>query len=192
VLYLPRLDELKGNKVMNRILRPVILIPALAGLICSFLVFHTIWQKRKLDRPSIDSAGVGLPLPKGRIVNLRTNQDDFEKISRGKVLLVFLTRGCDACRKEIPNISKALPSLTPRISVYGVYVEDRGDVESFIQENQITFPVLLDVGGRIFASLHITLIPAKVLLEDGTITKIWFGSSPNESTLIRDVMEVRK
>ena len=126
------------------------------------------------------------------MINLRTNQDDFEKVSRGKVLLVFLTRGCDACRKEIPNISKALPSLTTTTSVYGVYVEDRSDVESFIQENQITFPVLLDVGGRIFANLHITLIPAKVLLDDGTITKIWFGSSPNESTLIRDVMEVRK
>lgn len=123
------------------------------------------------------------------MINLQTNQDDYEKLMKGKVLLVFLTRGCDACQKEIPNIAAALPSLTPRMAVYGVYVEERSEVASFVQENQITFPVLLDSGGRIFAGLGITLIPAKVLLEDGKITKKWFGSSPSKSALIKDVGE---
>ncbi|MGZ5435823.1 MAG: peroxiredoxin family protein [Pyrinomonadaceae bacterium] len=126
------------------------------------------------------------------MINLQTNQDDYEKLTKGKVLLVFLTRGCDACKKEIPNITQALPSLVPKMSVYGVYVEERGDVDRFIKENQITFPVLLDTGGRIFADLHITLIPAKVLIENGTITKTWFGNSPNKSAFIKDVGEVEQ
>ena len=63
-------------------------------------------------------------------------------------------------------------------------------MDQFIQENQITFPILLDKGGRIFAGLGITLIPAKVLIVNGTITKIWFGSSPSTSALIRDLGEV--
>jgi hypothetical protein len=51
---------------------------------------------------------------------------------------------------------------------------------------------LLDSGGRVFAGLGKTLIPAKVLLEDGTITKIWYGSSPSKSALIKDVGEVER
>ncbi len=129
-------------------------------------------------------------LPKGKMINLQTNQDDYEKLKTGKVLLVFLTRGCDACKKEIPNITQALPSLVSKVAVYGVYVEDRSKVERFVQENQIEFPVLLDSGGRVFAGLGISFIPAKVLIENGTITRTWFGSSPSKSALIRDVGEV--
>lgn len=125
-------------------------------------------------------------------MNLRTKEDDFEKLRKGKVLLVFLTLGCGACKKEIPNVSDALPFLDHRISIYAVYVEEQNNVERFIQESQISFPVLLDVGGRVFAGLHVTLIPTKVLMEDGIITKIWFGSSPNKSTLIRDLGEVER
>jgi peroxiredoxin len=82
--------------------------------------------------------------------------------------------------------------LVPKIAVYGVYIEERSEVERFVQENQIRFPILLDVGGRVFGRLGITLIPAKVLIEDGTITKTWFGSSPSKSALIEDVGEVER
>lgn len=126
------------------------------------------------------------------MINLQTNQDDSEKLKKGKVLLVFLTRGCDACKKEIPNITQALPSLVPKMAVYGVYIEERSEVAAFVEENQIRFPILLDSGGRIFAGLGKTLIPAKVLLEDGAITKIWYGSSPSKSALIKDVGEVER
>lgn len=126
------------------------------------------------------------------MINLQTNQDDYEKLKKGKVLLVFLTTDCDACKKEIPNISQALPSLAPKMAIYGVCIEGRDKVASFVEENQIRFPILLDGGGRIFAGLGIKLIPAKILIEDGTITKTWVGSSPSKSALIKDVGEVER
>ncbi|HUQ32719.1 MAG TPA: TlpA disulfide reductase family protein [Pyrinomonadaceae bacterium] len=177
---------------MKRILRPIIVLPVLAGIISFSLIFLKIWERRKENLLFKDSSASNSSLPKGRLINLQTNQDDYEKLKKGKVLLVFLTRGCDACKKEIPNIAQALPNLVPRMAVYGVYIEERSEVASFVQENQITFPVLLDNGGRIFGALGITLIPAKVLIENGTITKTWFGSSPNKSALIKDVGEVER
>ena len=103
--------------------------------------------------------------------------------------MVFFTTGCNACKKEIPNITQALPSLVPKMAVYGVFVEARSEVEPFVRENQIKFPILLDAGGRVFAGLGIALIPAKVLVENGKITKTWFGSSPNVLALIKDAGE---
>lgn len=177
---------------MKRILKPIIILPVVAGIVSSFLIFLTIWERGKEQLRFQQSSAPSSSLPRGRMINLQTKQDDYEKLNKGKVLLVFLTRGCDACQKEIPNISQALPSLVPRMSVYGVYIEDQTEVASFVQENHITFPVLLDSGGRVFAGLGIKLIPTKVLLQDGTITKIWVGSSPSKSALIKDVGEVER
>jgi thiol-disulfide isomerase/thioredoxin len=177
---------------MRRILTPIIFLPALIGIITSFFIFLKIWEKRKENPRPQGTSVSGSSLPKGKMINLQTNQDDYEKLKKGKVLLVFLTRGCDACKKEIPNIAQALPSLVPKMDVYGVYLEERSIVDRFVRENQIEFPILLDSGGRMFAGLGITLIPAKVLIEDGTITKTWFGSSPSKSALIKDVGEVER
>jgi peroxiredoxin len=177
---------------MKRILRPIIIFPALIGIISSFIIFLTIRERRKENLSSKSPPASGSSLPKGRMINLQTNQDDYEKLKKGKVLLVFLTRSCDACNKEIPNIAQALPSLVPKMAVYGVYIEERSEVASFVQENPMPFPILLDSSGRVFAGLGIKLIPAKVLIEDGTITKIWFGSSPSKSALIKDVGEVER
>lgn len=33
-------------------------------------------------------------------------------------------------------------------------------------------------------------MPTKVLLENGIVTKIWYGSSPDKSALIQDIGEV--
>jgi hypothetical protein len=35
-------------------------------------------------------------------------------------------------------------------------------------------------------------MPTKVLLQDGVITKIWYGTSPDKTSLIRDVGEVER
>jgi peroxiredoxin len=177
---------------MRRILRSIIILPALVGLIVSFLIFLKAWEKRKLNPAAQPVAVLGSSLPRGKMINLETYQDEYHRLNKGKVLLVFLTTGCAACRKELPNIRQALPTLTPRMTVYGVFVEERSEVQSFIQENQMKFPILLDVGGRVFAGLGITLIPAKVLIEDGKITKKWFGSSPSAVALIKDVEGVER
>jgi hypothetical protein len=105
---------------MRRILRPIIILPVLVGIVSSFLIFLSMWERRKEKLLFKDSSSPISSLPKGRMINLQTNQDDSEKLKKGKVLLVFLTRGCDACKKEIPNIAQALPSLVPKMAVYGV------------------------------------------------------------------------
>lgn len=175
---------------MRRNSKTIIIVPALIGIITAFFIFLKVSEKRKFNSRVQGINVSSSSLPKGKMINLQTNQDDYEKLKRGKVLLIFLTRGCEACKKEIPNIVQALPSLIPKTAVYGVYFEERSEVDRFMQENQVGFPVLLDSGGRIFAGLGLSLIPAKVLVEDGTITKMWFGSSPSKSALIMDVGEV--
>src|SRR3954470_18416499 len=37
------------NKAMKRFLKPIIILPVLVGIVSSFLVFLTIWERRKAN-----------------------------------------------------------------------------------------------------------------------------------------------
>jgi peroxiredoxin len=93
------------------------------------------------------------------------------------------------CKSEGLTLSKALANLSPKTRVYGVSFEERDKVMPWVKENGIEFPVLLDKGGRLFSGLRLTAFPAKVLLREGMIVKTWFGTSPNEAVLLREVDE---
>jgi len=83
-----------------------------------------------------------------------------------------------------------VPSLASRVTVYGVAIEDRDSVKTFMEANPVDFPILLDHGAVILARLGFKFMPTKVLLQDGVIAKLWYGSSPDKTALINDVGEV--
>jgi peroxiredoxin len=168
-----------------------IVLPAIVVIVGGILVSQRILGHRRAS-PAVSDGRVvgGSLLPRGRLVNLETNHDAYQRVVVGKVLLVFVTTDCDACRKELSNLTQVAPSLASRVTVYGVGIEDRDSVKTFIDANPVCFPVLLDHGAAILSSLGFRLMPTKVLLQDGVIKKIWYGSSPNTNALIKDVGEV--
>jgi len=164
-----------------------IVLPAILGFAVSGVVFHKI-----LDRyPNVairDTVHATLPtLPRGSMVNLSSGTDEYDEVVTGKVLLVFLTIDCDACKTEVSNLVQAVPSLSSSVRVYGVYIEPRDKVGQFIENTQINFPVLLDNGGAILARLGFKFMPTKILLDDGRIKRIWYGSSASKDELLKDV-----
>lgn len=166
-----------------------IVLPALLGIAVTIVVSQRILEHHRVKPPE-RAAPAGSLLPRAPLVNLQTNRDDYQNVTRGKVLLVFVTSDCDACRKELVNVSQVVPSLASKVTVYGVGIEDRDSVNTFIEGNHVAFPILLDRGAVILSRLGFKLMPTKVLLQDGIITKIWYGSSPDRTALIKDVGEV--
>jgi peroxiredoxin len=163
-----------------------IVLPATLGIAVTIVVSQKIMEYRR-NKPPENAARSGSLLPRAPLVNLQTNRDEYQNVTSGKVLLVFVTTDCDACRKELFNVSQAIPSLAAKVTVYGVGIEDRDSVNTFIIANHINFPILLDHGATILSRLGFKLMPTKVLLQDGAVTKIWYGSSPDKTVLIKDV-----
>ncbi len=178
---------------MRKLLKlSAIALPAMLVFVATVLVSQRILGYRR-GLPAVSTERVvpaGSLLPRAPLVNLQTNRDDYQKVAKGKVLLLFVTTDCDACRKELSTLSQVAPSLASRVTVYGVGIEDRDSIKTFIDANPVDFPVLLDHGAAILSSLGFRLMPTKVLLQDGVIRKIWYGSSPNTVALIKDVGEV--
>lgn len=100
---------------------------------------------------------------------------------RGKVVYVtFSATWCDLCLLELPDLERlyhdrgrnqgevvvlgiVLPSET---SVEGAECEKTvEEMKSFLSENSLTFPVLMDLGGTTFIEYEITGLPTTYLID---------------------------
>src|SRR6185503_4461577 len=99
-----------------------IILPAILGSALTIVVSQKIIEYRRAKPPE-HAAPAGAALPRAPLVNLKTNRDDYQNVTRGKVLLVFVTTDCDACSKELVNMAQVEPSLGSKVMVYVVGIE---------------------------------------------------------------------
>ena len=166
-----------------------VVLPALVGILVSVFVGTRILDHYRARPLEVRAAPAGSTLPRAPLANLTTRHDEYENVTKGKVLLVFVTTDCDACRKELATVSQAAPSLASRVNVYGIGIEEPDTVKKFAEVNHIGLPMLWDHGAVMLRQLGFRLMPTKVLLQDGMILKIWYGSSPDNNALLRDIGE---
>lgn len=167
-----------------------VVLPASLGILVSAFVATRVLKHYQAHPPQVPAAQAGSILPRAPLANLATWHDEYQNVIRGKVLLVFVTTDCDACRKELINASQAAPSLASRVNVYGIGIEEPDSVKKFAEVNHIDLPMLWDHGAVMLRQLGFRLMPTKVLLQDGVVLKIWYGSSADNNALLRDIGEV--
>jgi peroxiredoxin len=151
---------------------PFILVPLVAGTLLpciAFVALHFLRHPASQSELVLKDAVVisGQPLPQTELLDLDGKNVQSDKLRKGKVMLVFLTTGCGACQKELTLLSRVDGEISDKVRVYGIGVENRDQIESFIQANEFKTKVLLDKDGKLMKSLSVKYFPTKFLLEDG-------------------------
>jgi peroxiredoxin len=167
----------------------LIIAPAAVSILLSFFIFMNFWEKRKFNSYMKDAVTFAdVPLPASNLTSIEGDFRSFNSdIVNGKVLLIFISTSCSACKKEVKIINESLSKLKPTIKVFGVTIEDKTEARRYADANKLGFPMLFDTGGRLFEALTVRYFPTKVLVENGTITKTWIGSSPDQQTFFKDI-----
>ena len=167
---------------------PFVLVPLIAGVLlpCTALLVVRLTRPPKPQSDLILKDAVvisGQPLPATELLELDGKQVSPAALRKGKVLLVFLTTHCQACQKEFRLLSTVESEASPKVKVYGIGVEDKSLISDFIQENKVSTEIVLDQHAELMKSLSVKYFPTSFLVEDGVITKTWFGNSPSQTEL---------
>jgi thiol-disulfide isomerase/thioredoxin len=79
---------------------------------------------------------------------------------RGKVVLVnFWATWCPPCRQEMPDLEALQQRFGDRFVILAISDEEAGKVQPFVAERKLSFPVLLDRGGKVTQQMRVAGIP---------------------------------
>ncbi len=129
--------------------------------------------------PALEAAPVkGHPAPE---ITLETTAGETVNLSdfKGKpVLINFWATWCPPCRAEMPDFQALHRELGDDVVVFSVNAssQDNGDVNAFMEEFGITFPVLLDKTGLAGVTYNVRGLPTTVFVDrNGVINEIFTG-----------------
>lgn len=134
--------------------------------------------------PKIEGVEIGKRAPDYRMVKLGTTDTvSIQQEAKGQVTLVNIwATWCIPCRAEMPAIEKLYQTLGPRgLKVMAISIDegDPRDVQQFVQELNLTFPILHDQSGDIQRIYQTTGVPESFLLDrNGIIVKKVIGEHP--------------
>ena len=113
---------------------------------------------------------------------------------RGKAVLVnFWASWCPPCRSEMPAMQQIYTDFSPDdlviLAVNSTHQDRLADVENFVSERNLTFPILLDQDGQVSASYQVRSLPTSFFVDpDGIIREVVIGG-PMAEALLRTRVE---
>lgn|SRR5690606_15523734 len=90
--------------------------------------------------------------------------------SKGKITIVnFWATWCPPCREEMPHMQSFYEKHHEEVEILAVNVTNMDDgrpaIEQFVQEHELTFPILLDESGEVGLTYEIMTLPTSYILD---------------------------
>ena len=169
----------------------VMLISLVAGIV--WTVFSRVPSAIGAPLSSSPSPREGFLAPDFSLDTLQGEKITLSHL-RGKIVVVnFWATWCLPCRKETPALEKAYEQYKDSgMVILGVNRTDQdsvSEVESFVQEFKLTYPILLDRDGNISNLYQIQGLPMTFFINrEGIIRSVVVGG-PMSETFIRSKIE---
>lgn len=150
--------------------------------------------------PQGAATGGGIPAPQAGFISpdftLTTLDGETVTLSglRGRVVLLNIWASwCPPCRAEMPAMQRVWEEYQARglvvLAVNSTIQDTPADAQTFVSENGLTFPVLLDTGGEVTRLYRVSSLPTSFFIgADGTIREVVIGG-PMAEALLRSRVE---
>jgi cytochrome c biogenesis protein CcmG, thiol:disulfide interchange protein DsbE len=133
--------------------------------------------------PTSEPAGPGRPLIGSQAPDLTLETLEGETVTltdlNGQVVLInFWATWCLPCRDEMPAIQKVYDQYRDHgFAVLGVnFLETNGEVQAFVQELDLTFPILMDRDGEVTLRYAVIGLPTSFFVDrSGVIQNVTIG-----------------
>ncbi|NPA31821.1 MAG: TlpA family protein disulfide reductase [Chloroflexi bacterium] len=131
---------------------------------------------------------VGFPAPDFTLPTLEGSTLRLSDLRGQAVILNFWASWCPPCKAEMPALQRVYEAYQPQglvVVAVNVTAQDaRPNVEAFVAEHGLTFPVALDLDARVAAAYRVHSLPTTFFIgPDGVIHDIVIGGPMAEALL---------
>ncbi|MDX8288483.1 TlpA disulfide reductase family protein [Metabacillus indicus] len=166
----------QGGKTVKRILAIGLLV---------FLAGYAVWFAILPKEPE-EGLEIGNKPPEFEMETLSGETVTLDDVKGKKVMVNFWATWCPPCEAEMPEMQKLQDEHQDELVVLAVNMtnaeKSRKDVEEFIAERNLTFPVALDKDGRVSIQYEVYSYPTTYFLdEEGSILNISRGAMTKET-----------
>ena len=165
-----------SNKKKNRFIMRVSILAVLAGVI-----LFTIYNN--LSKETNEVLKVGDEAPDFELVDMNGETHQLSEYKGQGVFLNFWGTWCKPCEREFPLMDKQYQVFKDQgVQILAVNIaESDFVVQGYIDQRNLTFPVLIDKTKSVMGSYNINPLPTTILINpDGKIVKIITGEMTEE------------
>jgi cytochrome c biogenesis protein CcmG, thiol:disulfide interchange protein DsbE len=161
------------------------------------------WILISADKSGVSTAGE-IPAPQRGFLapdfELKTPAGEAVKLSklRGQAVLVNLwATWCPPCRAEMQSIEKMYQEYKEQgftvLAVNMTYQDDPLGIMPFVNEQVLTFPILLDETGEMAKAYQLRSLPSSYFIRrDGIINEVVIGGPMSEALLRTRIEDILK
>jgi len=125
--------------------------------------------------------------------------DPFElSCFQGKTVIVNVWASwCNPCQYEMPALQKIHEKYKDQglilLAVNNTYQDNYADVVDFVRQNNLTFPILLDLDGKVSKLYKVQALPSTFFIDkNGKISEIVIGGPMSEALIESKIKELEK
>ncbi|WP_066062644.1 TlpA disulfide reductase family protein [Neobacillus soli] len=120
---------------------------------------------------------IGAMAPNFELKTLTGDKVKLSDLKGKKVMLNFWATWCGPCKAEMPEMEKFSKHKEDDVVILAVNIDPQLDVQGFVDENKITFPILLDADDIVNEKYQIISIPTTYFIDSkGIIQDKFIGS----------------
>ncbi|MBU8917308.1 TlpA family protein disulfide reductase [Bacillus sp. FJAT-29953] len=120
---------------------------------------------------------IGAKAPDFELKTLAGETVKISDLKGKKVMLNFWATWCPPCKAEMPDMEQLHKEAGDDITILAVNIDPQLDVQGFVNEYKITFPILLDAEDAVNEKYQVLSIPSTYFIDSkGVIQNKFVGS----------------
>jgi peroxiredoxin len=164
--------------LIKKVLAAVVLISLLTVAIVQAVNKNSdVPESANTTSAAKEGLSVGAKAPDFELKTLTGDSVKLSDLKGKKVMLNFWATWCPPCKEEMPAMEKLHKEAGEDLLILAVNIDPHLDVQGFVNENKLTFPILLDTDDTVNEKYQILSIPTTYFIDSkGIIQHVSLGS----------------
>ncbi|MBW6473880.1 MAG: TlpA family protein disulfide reductase [Anaerolineaceae bacterium] len=182
---------------MKPIFNKISLFSLLLIFLTSVWVLFTIATNQEKSVEIYSAPQKGFIAPDFVLNDLSGNEYQLSNLKGNMIIVNVWASWCKPCQYEMPALQKIYEKYKDRglilLAVNNTYQDNYADVLDFVSENNLTFPILLDLDGFVSTQYQVQALPSTFFIDKtGKISEIIIGGPMSETLIESKIKELEK